>query len=97
MGETQNLHFYDFGIFESVTKPQKQLFLSLGTPGQLKKIKKHFQIFGFCFLQISKSWVSMFCQFWKRRAPGNDEDPFKIAKILNMRLISIRRHEMEIW
>ena len=35
-----------------------------------------------------------FCQFWKRRAPKNDEDPFnKIFKILNMGSISIKKHE----
>ena len=26
MGETENPHFYAFGIFEPVTKPQNQLF-----------------------------------------------------------------------
>ena len=46
MGEAQTPHFYDFGIFEPVTKPQNQLFLSLQTPGHLKesrKIPKHLQ------------------------------------------------------
>ena len=34
------------------------------------------------------------CQFWKRRAPTNDEDPFNtIFKILNMGPISIETHE----
>ena len=41
MGETKTPQLYDFGIFEPVTKPQNQLFLSLGTPGHLNKIKKH--------------------------------------------------------
>ena len=40
MGETEAPHFYDFGIFEPVTKPQNQLFLFLETPGDLKKIQK---------------------------------------------------------
>ena len=39
MGETKTPHFYDFGIFEPVTNPQNQLFLSLETPGDLKEIK----------------------------------------------------------
>ena len=41
MGEAQTPHFYDFGIFEPVTKPQNQQCLSLGTPGHLKTIKKN--------------------------------------------------------
>ena len=40
MGQAQTPHFYDFGIFEPVTEPQNQLFLSLETPGYLKKIKQ---------------------------------------------------------
>ena len=40
MGEAQTPRFYDLGIFEPVTKPQNQLFLSLETPGHLNKIKK---------------------------------------------------------
>ena len=34
------------------------------------------------------------CQFWKGRAPKNDEDPFnKILKIFNMGPISLEKHE----
>ena len=40
MGETKTPHFYDFGIFKPATKPQNQQFLSLETPGHLKKNKK---------------------------------------------------------
>ena len=40
VGEPKNPHFCDFGIFEPVTKPQNQLFLSLETPGYLKQINK---------------------------------------------------------
>ena len=42
-------------------------------------------------LKISslRIWTSKKCQFWKRRAPTNDEDPFnKIPKIMDMRPIS---------
>ena len=39
-GDPQTPHFYDFWIFEPVTKPQNQLYLSLETPGDLKKNKK---------------------------------------------------------
>ena len=36
----------------------------------------------------------MFCQFRKRRAPKNDEDPFtQVPKIMDMRPISIKTHE----
>jgi hypothetical protein len=41
MGEAQTPHFYDFGIFEPVTKLQNQHALSLEAPGHLKKIKKN--------------------------------------------------------
>jgi hypothetical protein len=38
------------------------------------------------------------CQFTKRRAQKNDEDPSKkISEILKMGSISSRKHEMEIW
>ena len=36
----------------------------------------------------------MFCQFGKRRAPQNDEDPSNIiSKFMDMRPISIKKHE----
>ena len=37
MGATKTPRFYDFRTFEPVAKPQNQLFLSLETPGYLKK------------------------------------------------------------
>ena len=38
------------------------------------------------------------CHFLKRWAPNNDEDPSTIfLKILDMRSISIEKHEMRIW
>ena len=34
------------------------------------------------------------CQFWKRQASNNDEGPLnKISKIMEMRPISIQKHE----
>ena len=36
----RNSKFHDFWIFEPVTKPQSQHYLSLETPGHLKQIKK---------------------------------------------------------
>ena len=57
---------------------------------------KRLQIFiDILFLHI---WTSKKCQFWKRRAPKNDEDPSnKIFKILNMGPISTWKHEMILW
>ena len=40
MGENKTPHFYDFWIFEPVTKPHNQLFLSLETPRHQKEIKE---------------------------------------------------------
>ena len=40
MGETKPFHFYDFGFFDPVAKPHKQLFVALETPGQPQEIKK---------------------------------------------------------
>ena len=45
MGETKTPHFYDFGIFEPVTKPQNQLFLYLETPGHLQQNQENSPIF----------------------------------------------------
>ena len=39
MGEAQTHHFDDFCIFEPVTKPHNQHYLSLEAPGHLNKIK----------------------------------------------------------
>ena len=44
MGEAQTPHFYDFGIFEPVAKPQNQLFLFLETPGHRKQNKENSNI-----------------------------------------------------
>ena len=92
MGEAKTPHFYGFWIFEPVTKPKKQLFLSLQTPGWLKvsrkfpgTISKHIMFVNLGMLTI------YFLQFAKRQAPTNDEDPRKqIFKILDMSSISIK-------
>ena len=52
MGETETLHFYDFGIFERVPKPQNQLFLSLEAPRHLNKSKKNFMLCLILFLEL---------------------------------------------
>ena len=62
MGEPKTTYFYDFGIFEPVTKPQNQLSLSLETPGHLTKKQEKSKTFpqsevGGC-VQTGKSyWV----------------------------------------
>ena len=38
MGEAQTVHFYDFGTFERVPKPQNQLFSFLETPTKISFI-----------------------------------------------------------
>ena len=49
----------------------------------------------FNFQQLQKPHVY---RFWKRWAPENDESPLsKISKIMDVRSISIKKHEMEIW
>ena len=98
MGETKNLHFYDSGIFERVPERPNQIFVSFETPGYLKQIKKHpSDIFEriCCYQDFGKS---IFCQFWKRWAPNNEEDPSKqFLNISDMRSICSRKHEMTIW
>ena len=52
-----------------------------------RKIWRIFENIMFTYMDLTK------CQFWKRRAPGNDEDPSEqIFKILDMRSISIKKH-----
>ena len=100
IGGPRNPHFYDFGILGRVQTLQNQLFLSLETPGHFKKHQEKsrnqaFETNVFSNLKVPKIH---FCQFRKRRAPGNDEDPFnKILKILDMRSISIKKHKVGIW
>ena len=40
MGETKNVHFYDFGTFRRVLGSQNQMCSSLETPGHFKRINK---------------------------------------------------------
>ena len=55
MGEPQNPHFYDFGIFERVRGSQHQLCLSLETPGHLTKNQEILERFE-DIIFISKLW-----------------------------------------
>ena len=98
MGEPQNLHFYDLGIFGRVPEPQHHLFLSLETPGYLKQIqKKPLGVF------INMFYKSHFVEFeeleiLEKSDTENPDDPSNnILKVLDMRSIFIKRHEMEIW
>ena len=94
MGEPKTPHFFDFGMSGRVPKPNKQLFLSLETPGYLKEIKKQSQI----ILQSYYCYTfHFFWQFSKRRAPANPADPSKeILKILEAGSISSEKHEIGI-
>ena len=97
-----NSHFYNFGIFEPVTKPPNQPFLSLETPGHLQQNQENNPgtfLNSVIFVNL-KLWeiYYKFCQFGKRRAPRNDETPLNnISKIMDMGSISINKQEMEIW
>ena len=74
MGEAQTPHFYDFGIFEAVTKPQNQHYLSLETPGYSNKIeKKPWNIFRkYYFYKISESGNPFFDNF-RKDGPGTKQ------------------------
>ena len=81
MGEAQTPHFYDFGIFEPVTKPQNQLVLSLETPGYLTKSinsLEHLKNIIFVNLRILGIQVSViFRKDWRRQIP-----PIRLIKTL---------------
>ena len=50
------------------------------------------------YLYKSQNFGNPCCQFSKRRAPNNPDDPFnKTLEILDMVPISIKKHEMEFW
>ena len=100
MGEPQTPHFYDFGILGRVPEPQNQLFLSLETPGHLKQIKKiplnNLKTY-YCY-KTQNSGNRTFWEFPKGQAPNNPDVPFdQFLKIMDMRPISSKKHEMEIW
>ena len=81
MGEPQTPHFYDFGTFEHVLSSQNQLFSSLETPGSLTKIRKIPSIYKkYSFWKFQHAGTLKCCQFSKRRAPTNEEDPSKKSK-----------------
>ena len=68
--------------------PVDPVFIAFIIPKYFKKIRKYMgtSFKNILFLHI---WTSKKCQMRKRRAPKNDEDPFKnFLKILNMGPIS---------
>ena len=90
MGEPKNPQFHDFGILGRVQTPPNQLFLSLETPGHLKKSKrvpKHCQKYD--LYKLKKLEIQQFDNFGEKRVPGNDEDPLNnILKNMDMGSIS---------
>ena len=78
MGEPNNSHFYDFGIFEPVITPQNQLFVSLETPGHLNKIKNNPQTVLRILLFINIKNPELFLTIFEKAGTENDEDPFNI-------------------
>ena len=63
----KNHDFYDFGIFEPITKPHNQLVLSCEAPGYLKQTKKNLGTFEHIFLKLGISEIQMFDNFRKDR------------------------------
>ena len=69
MGETKTPHFHDLGIFEPVTKPQNQPFLSLETPGPLKESRKSPKHFSNIMFYESRKLETPKC--WHFRKDGH--------------------------
>ena len=70
MGEAQTPHFYDFGIFEPVAKPENQLFLSSETPGHLKLIKRNPLDISILFFINVKLWKPICLTFFEKTGTG---------------------------
>ena len=82
--------------------PGQPLFIGFviqNTSQNISKIWKRFKHIIFINLKLWKiNLFEIVDPIWKRRAPQNDEDPFKIiSNILNMAPISTWKHEMKIW
>ena len=81
-----------------MSETQNQVCLSLETPRYLKEIKKNLWNM---FKNVAFRWEfgnPIVWQFPKRRAPKKYEDPFnKFLEILDMKSVSIKKHEMAIW
>ena len=77
MEEAQTPHFYDLWIFEPITKPQNQLFLSLETQGHLKQIQKtpgrvlHIRFTNLNSMQNTLKIYEKMGTCWKRMIFGN--------------------------
>ena len=99
MGETQTSHFYDFGTFGRVPEPQNQVFFILGDTRRPKESRKIPGTFKNTFWYKSQLLGNPnFCQLSKRWAPTNPDDlSNKTLKILDMRSISINKHDIEMW
>ena len=71
MGETETPHFYDFGIFETVTKPQKPTTFIFGDTKTPKHNQENTQTFlkKYYVYKSQNLRTPMFCRFGKRRAP----------------------------
>ena len=91
MGETENLNFHDFEIFERVLEPQNQYDSSLETPGHLKEFKKLPNPFWKYYCCKSQNFGNPTCwDFGKRRTQTSPDEPsHEFWKILYMNSISI--------
>ena len=98
MGEPKNPNFYDFGAFERVPEPQNQYYLCFETPGYFLKTRNPWNVLkDIMFLNLKNSEISLnnFGKDGRRKESGDPSN--EILKVLDMRSISIKKHEMEIW
>ena len=96
MGEPRTPYFYDLGISGRGPGSLQQLFLSVETPRYLKnpRTPKSFLKDPYKLRNLGKPNFETL----ERRTPTNPEDPpNKFLKILDMKSIYIKKHEMHIW
>ena len=57
-----------------------------------KKLENRWKHFKMC--HVNRSGLPKKCRFWQKRTPKNDETPStKISQIMDIRPISIKKHE----
>ena len=92
MGQSQHPQFYDWWAFGHVHEHQHQLFLSLETPGHLTNPRNSTR-----FLINFKTFeIHTFENVRKGGHHKSRRSSDKILKILDMRSMSSKKHEMDI-
>ena len=97
----QTPHLPDFGIFEPVTKPPNQLFVSLETPGYLKEIKKSpWNIFkNIVFIKLGILNIHVLTVLEKTGAENGEYPPNKNLENLGyeINIYRTRKHEWNMF